>query len=94
MELLGTFYRVSQTVLVNSKTEHSQEFQTWFKLIKDHFDDFGTEFGQFYNPTVTRPFWGLAFANISMKTWCSYIASLKLFQKWRRWFPLSTLKCV
>lgn len=46
MELLGTFYRVSQTVLVNSKTEHSQEFKNWFQSIKDHFDDFGTEFGQ------------------------------------------------
>ena len=46
MELLRTFDRVSQTILVNSKTEHSQEFKTWFQLVKDHFDDFGTEFGK------------------------------------------------
>ena len=38
MELLGTFYHVSETILVNSKTDHKN-----LELIKDHFDDFGTE---------------------------------------------------
>ena len=41
MELLGTFYHVSETILVNSKTDHKN-----LELIKDHFDDFGTESGQ------------------------------------------------
>ena len=42
MELLGTFYHVSQTILVNSKTEH-KNLRPDFNLFKDHFNDFGTD---------------------------------------------------